>query len=479
LLITIATLAIPALLIPVLSALGFKQKRFPEIVTVVALFLAMLQLPFVLLSTSFPNGQSWIWSYPHNLLSFDGISFIFSVTVILVSMMVAIGSSTMLDDDENKPVYYSLLLFATIGMVLVSSTADLIFLLISWELMTVPSFLLVALKKRDPKANEAAIKFFLAAALSSALILYGISLFYGVTGSTSLYALQSSLSQLPASGSSIILLSTAFLLGGFAVKMALAPFHFWLPDTLEGAYPPISALLAAGSKKAGFAAALRVVVLLVLVSRFASVSPSWQLALGVMAAITMTWGNVAALTQKSLPRLLAYSSIAQAGYIMIGLAVQGTTGAVFGLLGLLLHVLFHAVMKGGAFISLRNIGSSMDDVVGLYKKAPMMALGFAVSLFALAGLPPLNGFWSKLFLFMGAVQGGMAWLAAIALINSAIALGYYSYIAKRMFFDDPLTPGPASQHPDVLAVTLFALVFIIVTGLYPEPLIRLITLVAT
>ncbi len=478
-LITIATLAIPALLIPVLAALGMKQKRFPEIVTVVALFLAMIQLPFVLLSSYFPTAQSWIWSYPHNLLSFDGISFIFSVTVILVAMMVAIASSTMLDEDENKPVYYSLLLFATIGMILVSSTADLIFLLISWELMTVPSFLLVALKKRDAKANEAAIKFFLAAALSSALILYGISLFYGVTGSTSLYVLQSSLASLPPSSSSIIILSTAFLLGGFAVKMALAPFHFWLPDTLEGAYPPVGALLAAGSKKAGFAAALRVVVLLVLVSRFASVSPSWQLALGIMAAITMTWGNVAALTQKSLPRLLAYSSIAQAGYIMIGLAVQGTSGALFGLVGLLLHVLFHAVMKGSAFISLRNIGTSMDDVVGLYKKAPLMALGFAVSLFALAGLPPLNGFWSKLFLFMGAVQGGMAWLAAIALINSAIALGYYSYVAKKMFFDDPLTPGPALQQPDVLAVTLFALVFIIVTGLYPEPLIRLITLVAT
>ena len=478
-LITIATLAIPALLMPVLAALGMKQKRFPEIVTVVALFLAMLQLPFVLLAGSVPGTQSWIWSYPHNLLSFDGISFIFSVTVILVSMMVAIGSSTMLDRDENKPVYYSLLLFATLGMILVSSTADLIFLLISWELMTVPSFLLVALKKKDPKASEAAIKFFLAAALSSALILYGISLFYGVTGSTSLYALQSNLANLPSSSTSIILLSTAFLLGGFAVKMALAPFHFWLPDTIEGAYPPIGALLAAGSKKAGFAAALRVVVLLVLVSRFGSVSPSWQLALGIMAAITMTWGNVAALTQKSLPRLLAYSSIAQAGYIMIGLAVQGTAGALFGLIGLLLHVLFHAVMKGSALISLRDIGNSMDDVVGLYKKAPLMALGFAVSLFALAGLPPLNGFWSKLFLFMGAVQGGMAWLAAIALINSAIALGYYSYIAKKMFFDDPLTPGPVVQHPDVLAVTLFALVFIIVTGLYPEPLIRLITLLVT
>ncbi|MGA1975749.1 MAG: NADH-quinone oxidoreductase subunit N [Conexivisphaerales archaeon] len=477
-LITIATLAIPALLIPMLSALGLRATRFPEVVTVAALFLAMIQLPFVLLSSISSSAQSWLWYYPHNLLSFDGISFIFSVTVILVAMMVAIASSTMLDGDENKPVYYSLLLFATIGMILVSSTADLIFLLISWELMTVPSILLVSLKKRDPKANEAAIKFFLAAALSSAFILYGISLFYGVTGSTSLYVLQSSLASLPPSGASIILLSTALLLGGFSVKMAIVPFHFWLPDTLEGAHSPVGALLAGGSKIAGFAAALRVAVLLVLVSRFASVSPSWQLALGIMAAITMTWGNVAALTQKSLPRLLAYSSIAQAGYMMIGLAVQGTAGALFGLVGLLLYVLFYAVTKGSAFISLRNIGTSLDDLAGLYKKAPLMALGFAISLFALAGLPPLNGFWSKLFLFMGAVQGGMAWLAAAALINSAVALGYYSYLAKKMFFDEPLTPGAPVQHPDVLAVVLFAMVFIVVTGLYPEPFIRLITMIA-
>jgi proton-translocating NADH-quinone oxidoreductase chain N len=477
--ILIATLAIPALLIPMLSALGLRQKRLPEIASVVALFLAMVELPFVLLSSYFPGTQSWIWGSPSGLISFDGLSFMFSLTVILVSMMVAISSSTMLDEDQNKPVYYSLLLFTTIGMVLVSSTADLLFLLISWELMTVPSFLLVALKKRDIRANEAAIKFFLAAALSSALILYGISLFYGATGSTSLFTLRSELPLLSAGASSIVLLAVAFLLGGFAVKMAIAPFHFWLPDTLEGAYPPVAALLAAGSKKAGFAAALRVAVILVLAGRFVSVTPSWQLALGIMAAITMTWGNVAALTQKSLPRLLAYSSVAQAGYMMIGLAVQGTAGAMLGLLGLLLHVLFHAVMKGSAFISLRNIGNSMDDAVGLYKKAPLTALGFAVALFALAGLPPLNGFWSKLFLFMGAVQGGMAWLAAVALINSAVALGYYSYIAKKMFFDDPVTPGPGREHPDVLAVTIFALVFIVVTGLYPQPLIRLITLVTT
>jgi NADH-quinone oxidoreductase subunit N len=260
--------------------------------------------------------------------------------------------------------------------------------------------------------------------------------------------------------------------------MAIAPFHFWLPDTLSGAYPPVSALLAAGSKKAGFAAALRVTVLLVLAGKFVAVAPTWQLALGIVAAITMTWGNLAALTQKSLPRLLAYSSIAQAGYIMIGLAVQGTAGFFFGLLGLLLHVLFHAVMKGAAFISLRNIGSNVDDAIGLYKKAPLTALGFALALFSLAGLPPLNGFWSKLFLFMGAVQGDMAWLAAVGLINSAISLGYYSYIAKKMFFDDPVTEGPGVQHPDVLAVLVFASLFIIVTGLYPEPLIRLISLVA-
>jgi NADH-quinone oxidoreductase subunit N len=471
----IVTLAVPALLIPLLPTLKVGRRRFPEVVTVAALFAAMLQLPYILVAASYSAQPAGFWYYPANLIRFDGISFIFSLTVMLVSMMVAISSSTMLEGDGNKPVYYSLLLFSTVGMVLVSSTADLLFLLISWELMTVPGFLMVALKKKDPKANEAAVKFFLAAALSSALMLYGISLAYGVTGSTNLYALRDRLASLSGEGSSIVLLSTALLLSGFAVKMAIAPFHFWLPDTLTGALPPVSALLAAGSKKAGFAAALRVTVLVVLVGRFASISPTWQLSLGLMAALTMTWGNLAALTQKSLSRLLAYSSIAQAGYMMMGLAVQGTAGAFFGLMGLLLHVLFHAVMKGSAFISLRNVGGTLDEAAGLFKKSPIMALSFVIALFSLAGLPPLNGFWSKLFLFMGAVQGGMAWLAAVGLANSALALGYYGYVAKRMFFDEPLGEGKLLQ-PDVLAVAMFASAFILATGLYPEPLVRLISL---
>jgi proton-translocating NADH-quinone oxidoreductase chain N len=460
-LILLATLSVPATILPLAGAVWARVRNISGTVTLLALAASLFELPFILL-----NGPHGIWYYPSGLISVDAISFFFSVTVVIVSTMTVLGSDGLMKRDENSPIYYSLILFTTIGMVLVSSTSDLLFLLISWELMTVPTFALVAFKRRDRKSSEAAMKYFLAAALSASLILFGLSLAYGLTGSTSLATIIHAFSSSAAGDPAIYLLTASLLASGFAVKMALVPFHFWLPDALQGAYPQVSALLAAGSKKAGFAAALRVFVALLVVSRFVPFPISWQTSLGIVAALTITWGNVAALTQKSLSRMLAYSSIAQAGYIMVGLAVQGTAGAQFGLIGILMHVLFHGVMKGSAFVSLYSTGDSMDGISGLYKKSPGTAIGLTISLLSLAGLPPLNGFWSKLFLFMGAVQGSMPWLAAVALANSAVALGYYSYLAKRIYFEEPV-PSEGKEKREVLLVLTFSSVFIIVTGLYP------------
>jgi|SRR5579875_3725381 NADH-quinone oxidoreductase subunit N len=463
--ILIATLAVPAILLPVLASFDWFPRRLSSIVSIVALLISLVELPFILL-----NGPHGIWYYPTNLVSFDGIAFAFSVTVITVSTMAAVGSLGIMKDETNSAIYFSLILLTTLGMILVSSSTDLIFLLVSWELMTVPTFVLVAMKRKDKRSSEAAMKYFLAAALSAALILFGLSFAYGLTGSTSFSAIASSFASNAHSNPLVYLLTAALLFSGFAVKMAIVPFHFWLPDTLEGAFPQVSAILAAGSKKAGFAAAIRITLALLLVSRFTSYSLSWQVALAVAAAVTITWGNIAALTQKSISRMLAYSSIAQAGYIMIGLAVQGTEGAALGLIGIFLQVLFHGVMKGSAFISLTNIGDSMEDLSGLYRKAPFTAVGLAVSLFSLAGLPPLNGFWGKLYLFLGAVQGSFWWLAAVALANSAIALAYYSYLAKKMFFDEPSTES-RKERIEVIAVLAFSTAFIVITGFYPGPII--------
>src|SRR5579875_2017634 len=314
-LLIILTLAVPAILLPLYGAFkeGAGNERLSAYIAIASLLLALLESPFELFL-----GPKGIWYYPTHLLSFDMISFFFSVTIIIVSLMAAVGSITTMQSDRNASIYYSLILFTVIGMILVSSTTDLLFLLVSWELMTVPTFVLVALKKRDRLSSEAAMKYSL------------------------IYAFEhSSQSQLPA-----FLLAASLLASGFAVKMAIVPFHFWLPDALQGTFPQIGALLAAGSKKAGFAAALRIFVALLTTQQFIAFGLSWQLALGIVAAITITWGNLAALTQKKVSRMLAYSSIAQAGYITIGLAVQGTAGAALGIVGLLLHVLFHGVMKG-------------------------------------------------------------------------------------------------------------------------------------
>ncbi|MEM0117693.1 MAG: NADH-quinone oxidoreductase subunit N [Conexivisphaerales archaeon] len=470
-LILLLTLALPAIILPVYGAArkSVSRDRLSAYIAIASLLLALAETPFELFF-----GPHGIWYYPTSLLSFDMISFFFSITIIIVSLMAAIGSISTMETDKNSSIYYSLILFTVIGMVLVSSTTDLLFLLVSWELMTVPTFVLVALKKRDRLSSEASMKYFLAAALSAALILFGLSIAYGLTGSTSfssiIYAFEhSSRQQLPA-----FLLTASLLASGFAVKMALAPFHFWLPDALQGTFPQIGALLAAGSKKAGFAAALRIFVSLLASQQFIAFGLSWQLALGIVAAVTITWGNIAALTQKKVSRMLAYSSIAQAGYITIGLAVQGTPGAAIGIVGLLLHVLFHGVMKGSAFVSIANMDDDLGLLNGLYKRAPGTALGFTISLFALAGMPPLNGFWSKLFLFIAAVQAGMSWLAAVALINSAIALAYYSYLAKRVYFEQPADTGRVQQpeKTDVLLVLAFAAIFIIATGLFPAPVLN-------
>lgn len=469
-LLIIATLAIPAVLLPLYGALSKSERkdRLSAYIASAALVISLLEATFQLFS-----GPQGIWYYPVSLISFDFIAFFFSITIIIVSIMTVISSISTLQEDKNSYIYYSLILFTTIGMILVSSTTDLLFLLVSWELMTVPTFVLVALKKRDRLSSEAAMKYFLAAALSASLILFGLSLAYGLTGSTSFYSLINGFSHSKGPQLPIYLLTAALLASGFAVKMALVPFHFWLPDALQGTFPQIAALLAAGSKKAGFAAALRIFVALLSSQPFILLGLSWQFALAIVAAVTITWGNLAALTQKKISRMLAYSSIAQAGYITIGLAVQGTAGAAIGILGLLLHVLFHGVMKGSAFISIANIQDDLANLNGLYKRSPGTALGFTISLFALAGLPPLNGFWSKLFLFIAAVQANMTWLAAVALANSAIALAYYSYLAKKMYFEEPNIASQAMVEKfDVLLVLAFASIFIIATGLFPAPVLN-------
>src|SRR5690349_24963064 len=258
--------------------------------------------------------QSAIFS--SNVLVDDKFGSFFAIAMLIVGIMTTVGSFNYMRKRANPAVYYSLILLSSIGMILIAYSTDLVMLFVAWELMSIPTYALAAFSKRDPISNEAAIKYFLFGALSSAIIVLAIGLVYGITGTTNIGASIQAMASIQKGLVPIGLVAIALFIAGFGFKMGLVPFHMWLPDAYEGAPTTIGALLAAGTKKAGFAAALRVIVL----GMFA-LNLDWTVTLAIVAVFTMTLGNLGALIQKSVPRILAYSSIAQAGYILIGLAI--------------------------------------------------------------------------------------------------------------------------------------------------------------
>jgi NADH-quinone oxidoreductase subunit N len=373
----------------------------------------------------------------------------------------------------HPPVYYSLILLSTIGMVLVAYSTDLVMLFVAWELMSIPTYVLAGFMKKNPSSNEAALKYFLFGALSSAIIIYGISLVYGLTGSTNIGEVMTGLANLDPTMMPLALLAVGMFIAGFGFKMGLVPFHMWLPDTYEGAPPTITALLAAGTKKAGFAAALRVIIMGTI-----ALNIDWTLALGVIAVMTMTVGNIAAIMQKNISRMLAYSSIGHAGYILIGLAVAPFTA--LGIQGSLFHVLNHSVMKGAAFIAIAGIVTTIgitniDKLKGLGRKMPITSLGLVISLLALAGVPPTAGFWSKLLLFGSALETGLpawaGWLAIAGVLNSALSLAYYGWIIRKMYFEGE-TEKKIKEPKAIIGVMIFSIIFLVGIGVYPDPVIE-------
>ena len=286
-----------------------------------------------------------------SMLADDMFGSFFAITLLIVSIMVTASSWNYMKNKTNPAAYYSLILLSSIGMILIAYSTDLVMLLVAWELMSIPTYALAAFSKRDPISNEAAIKYFLFGALSSAILVLAIGLVYGVTGTTNIGEAIVSMVNIQKDLVPVTLLALALFIAGFGFKMGLVPFHMWLPDAYEGAPTTIGALLAAGTKKAGFAAAIRVIIL----ATFA-LHLDWATALAVIAIFTMTLGNLGALVQKSVPRILAYSSIAQAGYIMIGLALAPYSDQLGGSL---FHILNHAVMKSAAFIAVAAVAVTL------------------------------------------------------------------------------------------------------------------------
>jgi proton-translocating NADH-quinone oxidoreductase chain N len=413
-------------------------------------------------------------AFSEELLSDDMFGSFFAISLLIVSIMVTASSWNYMKGRANPAAYYSLILLSTIGMVIIGYSTDLLMLLVAWELMSLPTYALAAFSKRDPISNEAAIKYFMFGALSTAILVFAIGLVYGVTGTTNIGAAIQTMANLQVDVIPIGILAIALFIAGFGFKMGLVPFHMWLPDAYEGSPTTIGALLAAGTKKAGFAAGLRVVVLGIF-----ALNADWTLTLAILAVFTMTLGNFGALIQKSVPRILAYSSIAQAGYILMGIALapyseQALSGSLF-------HILNHAVMKSAGFIAAAAVvvglaSYGLESYKGLGRRMPITAVALTISLLALAGVPPLNGFWSKLVLFGAAIDSGpiVAWgpyLAIAAVLNSALSLGYYAWIIRKMYMEDATDMSKIKEPTAIVAVLIFAIIFMVGFGIWHAPLL--------
>ena len=405
-----------------------------------------------------------------DVLKIDLFSLFFIFVFLMVAIFISIASIRYMADDPNQEIYYTLLPLSTLGMILVAFSVDLVVLYLAWELMSIPTYVLVCIRKNDPLANEAAVKYFIFGAISSAILLFGISLIYGITGTTRISLIADYLSTMDSSINPFALLSLISFVAGFGIKITAVPFHMWAPDTYEGAPTPVSGFLAGGSKKAGFAAIIRVIIIGMTVLRV-----DWGFAFAILALVTMTYGNISALMQKTFTRLLAYSSIAHAGYILIGLAASTS----LGIAGVLYHVLNHTIMTSAAFVAatavlLKMKSADLESYNGLSKHMPITAFTLTIILVALTGIPPTNGFFSKLILFTAAIDAGLLWLGIAGVLNTAFSLAYYAWIIKRMYIDEPKDFNVTKEPISCVFILIIASVLVIVTGIFSAPILEFI-----
>jgi NADH-quinone oxidoreductase subunit N len=402
----------------------------------------------------------------HDMVLLDNYALFFDLIIGYAAALVVMLSMDYLGRTGGESgEYYSLVLFSTAGMMLMASAGDLIVIFLSLELMSISLYVLSGLFKTRLTSGEASMKYFLLGAFASSFLLYGIALLYGATGSTNLDRI--AVSAAVRGGEPMVLVGLGMLLVGFGFKISSVPFHMWAPDVYEGAPTTITALIATGSKAAAFAALIRVLVI-----SLRGAQPDWSALLWGIAALTMTVGNVVALAQSNLKRMLAYSSIAHVGYMLMGLVAGGSVGAGAVLFYLLAYT-FTVVGSFGVISLCARAGEEaveVGDYAGLARRHPVLAATLTLFLLSLVGMPPLAGFVAKFYLFRSAVLAGYVWLTVIAVLNSAIAAYYYLRVIVYMYMREPEgeSMAVAPSLAGGLALTL-ALAGVVVLGLMPAP----------
>jgi NADH-quinone oxidoreductase subunit N len=397
----------------------------------------------------------------------DRYALFFNVLFSLAASLTLLMSMDYLDSIEVRAgEFYALVLFATAGMVLMASATDLIVLFLGLAVMSIAASELAGIWRLELRSSEGAVKYFLLGAFATGFLLFGIALLYGAFGTTKLGQITAQLPGAVGEQKVLALTGMALLLVGFAFKVAAVPFHAWAPDVYEGAPTSITALMAVGVKAAAFAAFARVFL-----HHFAALSVDWTGVLWIMAAATMTFGNVAALLQRNIKRMLAYSSIAHAGYLLVGMVAAGEAGGA----AVLYYLLAYALMNLGAFAVVIAVGRRgelnelLDDFAGIGFRYPFLGFSMTVFMLSLAGIPALAGFTGKFYLFSAAVKSGYVGLAVIGVLNSVVSVYYYVGVLVRMFMTDGTKEVQGTAHrPYLFATLLVTVAGTVFLGIFPS-----------
>jgi NADH-quinone oxidoreductase subunit N len=404
-------------------------------------------------------------TYFSGMIIVDNFSIFFRFTFLLISGLTILASLDYLKrQDLNLAEYYALVLFATVGMDLMAASNELIMVFLGLETLSISCYILLGVRRSDPRSNESALKYFLLGSFSSAFLLYGIAMAYGATRTTNLELIAQGILD-GSANMNLIYLAAALMFVGFGFKVASVPFHVWTPDVYEGALAPVTAFMSVGPKAAGFAILIRV---------FWAALPKaynkWLAVAWISAALTMTVGNVVAIVQTNIKRMLAYSSIAHAGYILVAFASKEN-----GIAAVLFYTIAYALTNIGAFTIVALIGrenerrTQIEDYAGIGFRQPLLAASLSLCLLSLAGIPLTAGFAGKFLIFRAAIQSHYLWLAVIGVVNSAISVYYYLRVIVVMYMKEPAEEYiPIAVSPSTAAVLVLTTVGILQLGIYPD-----------
>ncbi|MCC7087622.1 MAG: NADH-quinone oxidoreductase subunit N [Dehalococcoidia bacterium] len=454
-------------LVLLLDSLVPQQRRLLPVVALLGLIVSALW------TTSWVGRGDYQFIFD-GTLALDKYSVFFYYVFAGITATVVLASIDWVNrEGRGQGEYYALVLTVCSGLMFLAASRDLITIFLALELSSIPQYILAGWGK-DSKSSEAGLKYLLLGAIASSLLLYGMALIYGITGTTLLPEIAAAIKADGETYRGLLIVATILLIAGFGFKMAVVPFQMWVPDVYQGAPTPVAAFLSVGSKAAAFAVVIRI-FFEGLDADF--LSDDWSMIFAVLAAASMTLGNVMAIVQTDIKRMLGYSSVAQAGNFMIGLAAISVAGDEFtlGASAILLFVAAYAFTNLGAFVGViaisQRIGSDqIKDYAGMWKRSPVLALAVAFCLISLTGIPPTVGFWAKLYIFNAGIRADLVWLVLIGVLNSVVAGYYYLSVARQMFMGDAEEDKKFRASPSITMALGAATIGVIVFGIIPMPL---------